>query len=98
MGSAVPVPTFAGGITQISVTVGKDDSPTRLEKVALGATVQLALLNPKVDDEFHLHGYDIEQKVKGGAQGIVSFVADQRGSFALESHQTEKVLVTLVVG
>lgn len=63
----------------------------------MGATVQLALLNPSVDDEFHLHGYDIDQKVKAGAQGIVSFVSDQRGSFALESHLNDKVLVTLVV-
>ena len=79
------------------MTVGKDDSPTRVNKVPLGATVQLALLNPTADDEFHLHGYDIEQKGKAGGQGIISFVADKRGSFTLENHLDGRVLLTLVV-
>jgi hypothetical protein len=66
--------------------------------VKRGATVQLAVLNPSSDDEFHLHGYDIEQAVKAGGQGIISFVADKPGSFDLESHMANKPLLTLVVG
>lgn len=84
-------------MTQISVTVGVDAAPDRVEKVRLGATVQLALLNPTGDDAFHLHGYDIEQKVKAGQKGIVSFVADKAGSFTLESHLDDKVQLTMVV-
>ena len=95
--ASVSAPPVATGIVQVSVTVGKDDSPTRVNKVPLGATVQLALLNPTADDEFHLHGYDIEQKGKAGGQGIISFVADKRGSFTLENHLDGRVLLTLVV-
>jgi hypothetical protein len=108
-GSVVPATTAAAGTTaatappvatnlvNVSVTVGKDSSPTREEKVKLNATVQIALLNPTADDEFHLHGYDIEQAQKAGEQGLLSFVADKAGRFELESHVTNAPLVILVV-
>ncbi len=92
--TAPPLPT---NIVNISVTVGKDSSPTREEKVKLSATVQIALLNPTANDEFHLHGYDIEQAQKAGEQGLLSFVADKAGRFELESHVTNAPLLILVV-
>ncbi len=90
-------PPLATNIVNISVTVGKDSSPTREEKVRLSATVQIALLNPTANDEFHLHGYDIEQAQKAGEQGLLSFVADKAGRFELESHVTNAPLLILVV-
>jgi hypothetical protein len=90
-------PPVATNIVNISVIVGKDSSPTREEKVKLNATVQIALLNPTANDEFHLHGYDIEQAQKAGEQGLMSFVADKAGRFELESHVTDAPLVILVV-
>lgn len=95
--TAATAPPVASNIVNISVTVGKDSSPTREEKVKLNATVQIALLNPTADDEFHLHGYDIEQAQKAGEQGLLSFVADKAGRFELESHVTNAPLVILVV-
>jgi hypothetical protein len=95
--TAATAPPVATNIVNISVTVGKDSSPTREEKVKLNATVQIALLNPTADDEFHLHGYDIEQAQKAGEQGLLSFVADKAGRFELESHVTKAPLVILVV-
>jgi hypothetical protein len=95
--TAATAPPVATKIVNISVTVGKDSSPTREEKVKLNATVQIALLNPTANDEFHLHGYDIEQAQKAGEQGLLSFVADKAGRFELESHVTNAPLVILVV-
>lgn len=95
--TAATAPPVATNIVNISVTVGKDSSPTRAEKVKLNATVQIALLNPTANDEFHLHGYDIEQAQKAGEQGLLSFVADKAGRFELESHVTNAPLVILVV-
>ncbi len=95
--TAATAPPVATNIVNISVTVGKDSSPTREEKVKLNATVQIALLNPTADDEFHLHGYEIEQAQKAGEQGVLSFVADKAGRFELESHVTNAPLVILVV-
>ncbi len=95
--TAATAPPLATSIVNISVTVGKDSSPTREEKVKLNATVQIALLNPTANDEFHLHGYEIEQAQKAGEQGLLSFVADKAGRFELESHLTKAPLVILVV-
>jgi hypothetical protein len=95
--TAATAPPIANNIVNISVTVGKDSSPTREEKVKLNATVQIALLNPAANDEFHLHGYEIEQAQKAGEQGLLSFVADKAGRFELESHVTNAPLVILVV-
>jgi hypothetical protein len=95
--TAATAPPVATNIVNISVTVGKDSSPTREEKVKLNATVQIALLNPTANDEFHLHGYEIEQAQKAGEQGLLSFVADKAGRFELESHVTNAPLVVLVV-
>jgi hypothetical protein len=95
--TAATAPPLATNIVNISVTVGKDGSPTREEKVKLNATVQIALLNPSANDEFHLHGYEIEQAQKAGEQGLLSFVADKAGRFELESHVTNAPLLILVV-
>jgi hypothetical protein len=91
------VPPLDPSLVTISVTVGKDSSPTREEKVKLGSTVQISLLNPTANDEFHLHGFDIEQAQKAGEQGLLSFVADKAGRFELESHVTNAPLLMLVV-
>jgi hypothetical protein len=95
--TAATAPPLANNIVNILVTVGKDNSPTREEKVKLNATVQISLLNPTANDEFHLHGYDIEQAQKAGEQGLLSFVADKAGRFELESHVTNAPLLILVV-
>ena len=83
----------------ISVTVGTDSSPDRIEKVALGAQVTLSLTNPDADDEFHLHGYDMTTgETKKGETSTITFVADKGGEFEVESHVSEQVYVTIVVG
>ena len=95
--AAVTAPALATNIITISLTVGKDTSPSRVENIKLGSTVQVSLLNPTANDKFHLHGIDIEQALKAGEQGLISFVADKAGSYELESHVTNAALVTLVV-
>jgi hypothetical protein len=83
----------------ISVTVGTDSSADRIEKVALGAQVTLSLTNPDDDDEFHLHGYDMSTgETKKGETSTITFVADKAGEFEVESHVSEQVYVTIVVG
>ncbi|NBU37628.1 MAG: hypothetical protein EBS32_05255, partial [Actinobacteria bacterium] len=51
--TVAPVDTAATKLAAvtISVTVGKDNSPDRVEKVALGSEVTLTLTNPDADDE-----------------------------------------------
>jgi hypothetical protein len=84
--------------TEISVVVGIDSSPDRIEEVTLGANVQVTLSNPNADDEFHLHGYDLSPgETKMGEASIISFTADKAGDFEIESHITEDVLVIIRV-
>ena len=99
--TVAPVDTAATKLAAvtISVTVGKDNSPDRVEKVALGSEVTLTLTNPDADDEFHLHGYDLTTgKTKKGETSTITFVADKAGEFEVESHVSEQVYVTIVVG
>lgn len=47
--------------------------------------------------ELHLHGYDLEREIEPGEPARLSFEADLTGRFALENHETEEELGTLVV-
>ena len=91
-----PVPD---GPIQIDVMVGVDSSPERIERVSLGSPVTFNITNPDADDEFHLHDYDIgdEILVPAGTMATFNFVADVAGSFPLESHVTDDVLLVLEV-
>lgn len=92
-------PAAKVGTVEISVTVGTDSSADRVEKVALGAQVTLTLTNPDADDEFHLHGYDMTTgETKKGETSTITFIADKAGEFEVESHVSEQVYVTIVVG
>ena len=90
--------TVPEGPIQIDVLVGTDDSPTRVENVRLGSSVTINVTDPAAADEFHLHGYDIEQAVDADVTATFNFDANQAGAFELESHNTGNVLLILQVG
>lgn len=90
--------TVVDQVARISVTVGVDSSPDRVEEVSLGREVALTLSNPGADDEFHLHGYDLGGGVtKKGEAKTFTFTATEAGEFELESHVTGDVLVVVKV-
>lgn len=94
-----PPETAPPGPTVITVTVGVDSDPTRIERAALGDTVTLVVTNPAAADEFHLHGYDLGdgQEIPAGQAASFTFTASQAGEFELESHETDAALMVLVV-
>ena len=47
--------------------------------------------------EFHLHGYDLEKEVEANQPAELSFDATITGRFAIEDHDTEAELGTLLV-
>jgi heme/copper-type cytochrome/quinol oxidase subunit 2 len=47
--------------------------------------------------EFHMHGYDLEQEVEANQPAELSFNATMTGRFAIEDHDTEAELGTLLV-
>jgi hypothetical protein len=81
------------------VHVGVDDAATtgsRVENVKLGENVILRLMSDS-DEEYHVHGYDLEQKVAAGVEAQFEFTASMAGDFDVESHVTDKVYVVLHV-
>ena len=89
--------TAVDGPVQIDVMVGTDSGPDRIEKVKLGSDVTLNITNPGADDEFHVHTIDLEQKVAKGVTATFNFVADTPGTYEVESHTTETVLLVIEV-
>jgi heme/copper-type cytochrome/quinol oxidase subunit 2 len=47
--------------------------------------------------EFHVHGYDLEEEVKPDEPAELAFDATNTGRFAIEDHDTETELGTLLV-
>ncbi len=96
----IPLPPVTADLPySVGVTIGLDSNPLRIERVPLGSTIALSVTNPDVDDEFHLHGFDLGdgQVVPAGQKATFTFVADRIGSFELESHETDSVLMVLEV-
>jgi hypothetical protein len=85
--------------TEITITVGKDSSPDRIEQIKLGSKVKLTIVDPSADQEYHVHGYELGDGVEmtKGTPEVFEFVADKAGDFEVESHKTETVLVILHV-
>ena len=99
--SAPPVPAaITNGKATIDVKVGTDDftttKSTRVVSVPKGTSVTINLTATEAED-YHLHGYDIEQKADPGQTSTFEFTADQTGQFDLESHVTNNTLLVLVV-
>ena len=99
--SRPPVPaTVTDGKATIDVTVGTDDftttGGTRVVSVPKGTSVTINMTASDAED-YHLHGYDLEQKADAGKTSTFEFTADQSGQFDLESHLTEDTLLVLVV-
>ncbi len=89
--------TATDEIVEISVTMGYNSGSAVAYQATLGSKVQIKLLNPDADDEFHLHGYDLTATATAGQEAIIEFTADKLGSFDLESHIANDWILTLVV-
>ena len=95
---AVTATTVSDGAVEISVEVGVDSGPDRIEEVALGSLVRITVVNEEDDDDVHLHGYDLSGgEVEAGEPTVFEFEASTAGEFEVESHMTGEVLMILVV-
>jgi hypothetical protein len=94
--STVPA-TVIDGPVQIDVVVGADSGPDRVETVKAGADVTLNITNPNAADEYHVHGIDLEQKADQGVMATMNFTLDTPGTYEVESHVTEEVLLVIEV-
>jgi hypothetical protein len=70
----------------------EDDAPVDAS-VVVGSPVTIIVTSDD-EHEYHLHGYDIEL---AGDEVTFEFVADELGTFELETHDTSEVVVNLEV-
>ena len=96
--STTPVTDAPATGDALEIIIDVDD-PAQLGQtwpVPLGQTVVLRLLSD-TDQDYHLHGYDIEVPAAAGVEATIEFTADQAGDFEVESHTTDEVLALLQV-
>ena len=87
--------TVIEGPVQIDVVVGVDSGEDRVVKVTVGSDITLNITNPNADDEYHVHGIDIEQEAAKGEMATINFTITEAGTYEVESHITEDVLVVI---
>ena len=96
--STTPVTDAPAEGNTVEIIIDVDD-PAQVGKtwpVGLGQTVVLRLLSD-TDQEYHVHGYDIETQAAAGVEATIEFTADQAGDFDVESHTTDAILAILQV-
>lgn len=73
------------GPRQIRITYrgGKLSGDSGTVRVARGDEIEL-IVRADVEDEVHVHGYDLFTEVAPGHPAKISFAADQRGTFTIE--------------
>lgn len=85
-------------VVRISVTVGVDSGADRIEEVSVGDAIELTMVNPDEDDEFHVHGFDLGgDDTPAGDEKVFVFTATEAGDYEVESHATGDVLVVIRV-
>lgn len=77
----------------VTIEVDADRGIADDASVVIGTPVTIHVI-AETEEEFHLHGYDIELD---GDDVTFEFVADKLGEFELESHDTGEVLLNLSV-
>jgi uncharacterized protein YcfL len=85
-------------VVEINLVVGENTGPDMKQTVSLGASVRITVTNPNGADEIHVHGYDISTGVMAkGQEAVMEFVASNAGTFDLESHVSEEIVLILTV-
>lgn len=90
-------PTPDADVTiEATIADGKVSPSTQTVKAKAGQKVRITVTSD-VDDEIHVHGYDEEVELKAGRPGSVTFTADTKGTFEIETHESGKLIAKLVV-
>jgi uncharacterized protein YcfL len=83
---------------EISLIVGENTGADMMQTVPVGSSVRITVVNPNGADEIHVHGYDISTgEMAQGQEAVIEFVASNAGTFDIESHVSEEVVLVLTV-
>ena len=85
-------------VVEISLIVGENTGADMMQTVPVGSSVRITVVNPNGADEIHVHGYDISTgEMAQGQEAVIEFVASNAGTFDIESHVSEEVVLVLTV-
>lgn len=89
--------TSTTSLPEIDVQIinGEATGPEVFE-VELGDTLDIRVLSD-VDEELHVHGYDLNYQLEAGVPQQITFVADVPGIFEVESHSNHTLMFELEV-
>lgn len=90
--------TFDQAAVLIVATVanGKITPNTQTIQAKQGQKVMITVTSDEAD-ELHVHGYDKEVELQAGKPGSVTFTADTKGTFEIETHESGKLVAKLIV-
>lgn len=77
----------------VNISIDASDGVVQEAAIPLGSPVNIRVRSA-VEDEFHLHGYDIDLR---GTDVVFTFTADRLGNFLLEAHDSGQQLLNLTV-
>ena len=82
----------------ISITVQKGRPVGGIKRVTVkkGKLVRIVVRTGS-GTAIHLHGYDIEKKIRKGTPTVIQFTAKLAGRFELELHPTDTLLAQLTI-
>ena len=80
----------------ITVANGKVNPSGATIKVKAGQTVLIKAVSD-AEEELHIHGYDKELELTPGKAAAVTFTANMKGTFEVETHKSGKLVAKLVV-
>jgi len=83
-------------VVNVQVSGGRVRPGLQTMKVKAGQKVTITATSD-VADSIHVHGYDKTLDLPAGEAASVSFVADVRGVFEVETHETELLVAKLAV-
>ena len=95
---SAPMSTFdqAAVLIVANVADGKISPNTQTIKAKQGQKVMVTVTSDEAD-ELHVHGYDKEVELQAGKPGSVTFTADTKGTFEIETHESGKLVAKLIV-
>jgi uncharacterized cupredoxin-like copper-binding protein len=79
-----------------TVANGKITPNTQTVKAEQGQRVMVTVTSDEAD-ELHVHGYGKEVELQPGKPGSVTFTADTKGTFEIETHESGKLVAKLIV-
>lgn len=96
--AATRKPSSPAADTTIAVVIadGKVSPNAENVRVKEGQTVQVTITSD-VDESIHVHGYDQTAEASPGKPGAVTFTADVKGVFEIETHESAKLVAKLIV-